>query len=92
MAKQHIEAQWRIYASVNYVCVGKLPIIIQDNGLSPGRRQPIVNTNAGLLSIEHLGTNFSDFFYSKYKSFHSRKCIWKYRPRKGGHFVPGEMS
>ena len=28
----------------------------------------------------------------KYKTFHSRHCIWKYRLRKGGHFVQGEMS
>ena len=26
-------------------------------------------------------------FQSKYKTFHSRKCIWKYRLRNGGHFV-----
>ena len=31
-------------------------------------------------------------FQSKYKTFHSRKRTWKYRLRKGGHFVPGEMS
>ena len=28
-------------------------------------------------------------FYSKYKTFHSRKCIWTYRLRNGGHFVQG---
>ena len=26
------------------------------------------------------------------KTFHSQKCIWKYRLRNGGHFVRGEMS
>ena len=31
-----------------------------DNGLAPGRRQTIIRTNAGLLSIETLGTNFSE--------------------------------
>ena len=31
-------------------------------------------------------------FESKYKMFHLRKCIWKYRLRNGGHFVQGEMS
>ena len=25
-------------------------------------------------------------YYSKFKSFHSRKCIWKYCLRIGGHF------
>ena len=27
----------------------------------------------------------------KYKSFHSRKCIWKYHLRNGGHFVSALM-
>ena len=30
-----------------------------DNGWSPGRRQAIILTNAGILSIGTLGTNFS---------------------------------
>ena len=40
-----IEAEWRVYASVNYA------IIDSDNGLSPDRRQPIIWTNDGLLSM-----------------------------------------
>ena len=36
----------------------KLTIIGSDNGLSPGRCQAIIRTNAGILSIGHLGTNF----------------------------------
>ena len=31
-----------------------------DNGLAPNRRQAIILTNAGLLSIGTLGTNFSE--------------------------------
>ena len=31
-------------------------------------------------------------FSSKYKAFHSQKCIGKYRLRNGGHFVQEEMS
>ena len=30
--------------------------------------------------------------YLKFRSFHSRKCIWKDCLRNGGHFVKGEMS
>ena len=30
-------------------------------------------------------------FKSKYKNFHSRKCIWKCRLRDGGHFVQGDI-
>ena len=31
-------------------------------------------------------------FQSKYKTFHSRKCIWKYRLPNGGHIIQGKMS
>ena len=33
---------------VTDVCVSKLAIIGSDNGLSPGRRQAIIRTNAGI--------------------------------------------
>ena len=45
-----------------HICVGKLAIIASDNGLSPGRRQAIMWTNAGILFIRTLGTNFSEIF------------------------------
>ena len=48
-----IEAEWRIY-------VGKLTNLGSHNGLSPGRRQAILWTNAGILLIGPLGTNFSE--------------------------------
>ena len=41
-----------------HICVGNLTIIGSDNGLSPGRRQAIIWTNAGILLIGPLGTNF----------------------------------
>ena len=37
-----------------------LAIIGSDNGLSPDRRQAIIWTNAGILLIGPLGTNFSE--------------------------------
>ena len=37
----------------------KLTIFGSDNGLSPGRRQAIIWTNAGIMLIRTLGTNFS---------------------------------
>ena len=43
-----------------HICVGNLTIIGSDNGLSPGRRQAIIWTNAGILLIGPLGTNFSE--------------------------------
>ena len=42
------------------MCVSKLTNIGSDNGLSPGRRQAIISTNAGILLIGPLGTNFSE--------------------------------
>ena len=46
---------------MTHICVGNLSSIGSDNGLSPGRRQAIIRTNAGILLIRPLGTNFSDF-------------------------------
>ena len=46
------------WGRVTHICVGNLIIIGSDNGLSPGRRQAIIWTNAGLLLIGPLGTNF----------------------------------
>ena len=43
-----------------HICVGNLAIIGSDNGLSPERRQAIIWTNAGILLIGPLGTNFSE--------------------------------
>ena len=44
-----------------YICVNKLTSIGSDNGLSPGRRQAIIWTNAGILLIGPLETKFSEF-------------------------------
>ena len=46
---------------MTHICVGNLTIIGSDNGLSPGRRQAIIRTNAGILLKRPLGTNFSEF-------------------------------
>ena len=43
-----------------HICVCKLTIIGSDNGLSPDRCQAIIWTNARLLSIGPLETNFSE--------------------------------
>ena len=45
---------------VTHICIIKLTIIGSDNGLSPGRPQAIIWTNAGILLIGPLGTNFSE--------------------------------
>ena len=48
------------WGRVMHKWVSKITIIGSDNGLSPGRRQAIIWTNAGILSILTLGTNFSE--------------------------------
>ena len=53
----HILTHW---GRVTHICVGKLTIIGSDNGLSPGRRQAIIWTNAGIWLIGPLGTIFSE--------------------------------
>ena len=45
---------------VTHICVGTNTNIDSDNGLSPGRRQAIIWTNAGILLIVPLATNFSE--------------------------------
>ena len=44
------------WGRVTHICVGKLTIIASDNGLSHGRRQAIIWTNAVILLIGPLGT------------------------------------
>ena len=48
------------WGRVTHICVSKSTIIGSDNGLSPGRRQAIIWTNAGILLIRPIGTNFNE--------------------------------
>ena len=48
------------WGRVTHICVGKLTIIGSNNGLSPNRRQAIIWTNAGILLMGPLGTNFNE--------------------------------
>ena len=51
---------------VTHICISKLSIIGSDNGLSPGRRQAIIWTNARILLIVPLGINFSEILITIY--------------------------
>ena len=64
------------WGRVTHICVNKLTIIGWDNGLSPGRRQAIIWTNAGILLIRTLGTNFSEIL-DKIHSFSFKKMHLK---------------
>ena len=57
MLRSSILTHW---GRVTHICVVKLIINGSDNGLSPGRRQAIIWTNAALSLIGPLGTNFSE--------------------------------
>ena len=47
------------WGRVTDICVSELTTIGSDNGLSPNLRHAIIWTNAGILLIRALGTNFS---------------------------------
>ena len=72
------------WGRVTHICVGKLTIIGSDNGLSPGRRQAIVWTNAAILLIRHLGTNFNEILLAIYtfsfEKMHLKMSSVKWRP------------
>ena len=69
---------------MTHICVGELAIIGSDNGLSPGRRQAIIWTNAGILLIGPLGTNFSEILIEmqtfSFKKTHLKMSSGKSRP------------
>ena len=76
---------WR---RVTHICVGNLTIIASDNGLSPGRRQAIIWTNAGILLIGPWGTNFSEILIGiqtfSFKKMHFKMASAKWRPFRLG--------
>ena len=69
---------------MTHICVNKLTIIGSDNGLSPGRRQAIIWTNAGILLIGSLGTKFSEILIEihtfLFKKIHLNMSSAKWRP------------
>ena len=72
------------WGRVTIICVIKLTIIGSDNGLSPGRRQAIIWTNAALLLIGALETNFSEILIEirtfSFKKMGLKISFTKWRP------------
>ena len=64
------------WGRVTHICVENLISIASDNGLSPGRRQTIIWTNAGILLIGPLGTSFSEIL-SEIRTFLFKKLHLK---------------
>ena len=69
---------------MTHICISKLTIIGSYNGLSPGRRQAIIWTNAEILLIGLLGTNFSEILIGiltfSFKKMHLKMASAKWRP------------
>ena len=82
---------WTHWGRVTHICVNKLTIIGSDNGLSPGRRQAIIWTNAGILLIGPLGTNFSEIIVG-IQTFSFRKMHLKMSSAFSVQFVSASMS
>ena len=66
-----------IYASVNWVIIGS------GNGLSPAPHQAITWTNAGLLAIGRLETNFTEVSFIQENAPEYVIC------QNGDHFAQG---
>ena len=64
------------WGRVTHICVGTNTNIGSDNGLSPGRCQAIIWTNAGILLIGPLGTNFRGIL-SEIHTFSFKKMHFK---------------
>ena len=76
------------WGRVTHICVSELTIIGSDNGLSPGRHQAIIWTNAGIMLIRTSGTNFSEIL-GKTHSFSFKKMHLKMSSAKGRLFSLG---
>ena len=76
------------WGRVTHICVGNLTIVGSDNGLSPGRRQAIIWTNAGILLIWPLWTNFSEIL-TEIHAFSFQKIHFKISSGKRRPFCLG---
>ena len=69
---------------MTHICVGNVIIIGSDNGLAPYRRQAIIRTNAEILLIGHLGTNFREISIKilafSFKKMHLKVSSANWRP------------
>ena len=72
------------WGQVTHICVTNLTIIGPDNCLSPGQRQAIIWTNAGILLIGPWGTKFSEILSEiikfSFNKMHLKMLSGKWRP------------
>ena len=86
------------WGRATHICVNKLTTIGPDNGLSPGRRQAIIWTIAGILLIGPLGKNFSEiligiqtFSFKKMQLKMSSICLGLNELKQPGPRCPGAL-
>ena len=76
---------------MTHKCVSKLTAIGSDDDLSPGRRQAIIWTNAGILLIGPLVTNSSEILIENdtfpFKKMHLNMTSGKWQPFCLDHYV-----
>ena len=76
---------------VTHICVSKLCHHGSDNGLSPVRRQPIIWTNDGLLSIRPQATHFNEILFEIQKFFIQERAYENVVCKIDGHLVSASM-
>ena len=76
------------WGRVTHICISRVTIIVSDNGLSPGRRQAVIENNAGILLIGPLGTNFT-WVLIEIHTFSFKKMYWKMLSGKWRPFCLG---
>ena len=76
------------WGRVTHLYIIKLTTIGSDNGLSPGHRQAIIWTNAGILLIGPIGTNVSEILI-EINTFSLRKMYLKMSSGKWRPFCLG---
>ena len=83
LARLPLNSDWTHRGLVTHMGVGKLIVIVSDNGLSPGRRQASIWTNARTLLIR---TNFSNILIGIQLFLFKKSHL-----RSGIHFVSASM-
>ena len=72
------------WGRVTHICISKLTSMGSDNGLSAGRHQAIIWTNAEILLIGHFGTNFNEILIEidtfSSKEMHLKMPSGKWQP------------
>ena len=79
------------WGRVTHICISIRTNCGPDNGLLPGRCQAVIWKKTLNIVNWILRNKLQWNFLSKFKHFHSRKCTWKCRLRKGGNFASASM-